>query len=224
MSIAPESAYGIAAATEFQTLSVGINHEFPTRTYVNLDAEWLSSEADRTIGVLGSSRTIFSIADELSRARQRIDYDERSATLSINQLLGKEWSAGVRYRISEAETKVRFPDINPALTEQTGYNRDDKALLQPLNLTLIYNLPCGFFAQAESIYARQHLEDDLAALNGDDLWQFNAYVGYRFWRRHAEARVGVLNITDQDYKLHPVNLYSELPRERMLYGSFKFYF
>ncbi len=223
-SIAPESAYGIAAATEFQTLSAGLSHEFPTRTYVNLDAEWLSSEADRTIGVLGSSFQIFSIANEISRARQKIDYDERSATLSINQLLGKEWSAGVRYRISEAESKVRFPEINPALTEPTGYHRDDKALLQQLNLTLFYNLPCGFFAQAESIYTRQDLEDDLSALDGDDFWQVNLFAGYRFWRRHAEARIGVLNIGNGDYKLSPVNLYSELPRERMFYASFKFYF
>ena len=54
--------------------------------------------------------------------------------------------------------------------------------------------------------------------------QLNAYVGYRFWRRHAEARIGLLNITDQDYQLHPINLYSELPRERTFYASFRFYF
>jgi hypothetical protein len=43
-------------------------------------------------------------------------------------------------------------------------------------------------------------------------------------RRHAEARIGLLNITDQDYKLNPLTLYSELPRERTFYASFKFYF
>ena len=223
-SIAPESEYGISPATEFQTVSVGIDHQFPTRTYVNLDAEWLRSEADRTIGVLGSTFSIFQIPNTLSRARQTIDYDERSITLSVNQLLGDKWSAGLRYRVSEAEAKVRFPGINPVLTEPPGYNRDDKALLQQLNLSLFYNLPCGFFAQAESIYLRQDFEDDLSALNGDDFWQVNLFAGYRFWRRHAEARVGVLNIGDRDYKLSPINLYSELPRERMLYASFKFYF
>ena len=31
-------------------------------------------------------------------------------------------------------------------------------------------------------------------------------------------------ITDEDYRLNPLNLYSELPRERMFYASFKFYF
>jgi len=53
-------------------------------------------------------------------------------------------------------------------------------------------------------------------LAGDEFWQLNAYFGYRFFRRRAEVRLGVLNITDQDYQLNPLNLYSELPRERTL--------
>jgi hypothetical protein len=48
----------------------------------------------------------------------------------------------------------------------------------------------------------------------DDFWQFNATAGYRFWRRRAEASVGLLNITDQDYRLLPLNFYADLPRER----------
>ena len=50
------------------------------------------------------------------------------------------------------------------------------------------------------------------------------FAGYRFWQRHAEARIGVLNITDEDYRLNPLTLYSELPRERTFYASFRFYF
>jgi hypothetical protein len=37
-------------------------------------------------------------------------------------------------------------------------------------------------------------------------------------------RVGLLNITDQDYRLNPLNLYRELPRERTLAASLKFNF
>ena len=59
---------------------------------------------------------------------------------------------------------------------------------------------------------------------GNNFWQFNAYAGYRFLRRHAEVRIGVLNMTDRDYRLNPLTLYNELPRERMFYASFKFYF
>jgi hypothetical protein len=36
--------------------------------------------------------------------------------------------------------------------------------------------------------------------------------------------VGVLNITDQDYRLNPLTLYNELPRERTFVASLKFFF
>jgi Flp pilus assembly protein TadD len=222
-SIAPESALGIAPATSFETFSLGVDHRFPTRTYVNLDAEWLRSDGDRTIGTL-SNISVFPTVETTGRALQKIKYDERSIALSVNQLLGRDWAFGVRYRISEADSRVRFAHVSRALAGTAGVNRDDEALLQQLSLSLIYNLPCGFFAQAESIYTHQHFEDDLSDLAGEDLWQLNLFAGYRFWQRHAEARVGVLNVTDQDYRLHPLNLYSELPRERMFYASFKFYF
>ena len=59
---------------------------------------------------------------------------------------------------------------------------------------------------------------------GDDFWQFNLYAGYRFLQRRAEARVGLLNLGDQDYRLNPLTLYNELPRQRELTVSFKFNF
>ncbi len=222
-SIAPEAALGIAPGTSFETFSLGVDHRFPTRTYVNLDAEWLRSDGDRTIGTL-SNISVFPTVETTGRAVQKVEYDERSIALSVNQLIGLDWAFGVRYRISEADSRVRFAHVSRAVANPVGANRDDEALLQQVSLNLIYNLPCGFFAQAESIYSHQSLRDDLSGLDGEDMWQVNLFAGYRFWQRHAEARIGVLNITDQDYRLHPLNLYSELPRERTFYASFKFYF
>jgi outer membrane receptor protein involved in Fe transport len=87
-----------------------------------------------------------------------------------------------------------------------------------------YTHPSGFFGQVESVYYSQSNSGYEPDLPGDSFWQFNAYVGYRFARRHAEVRVGVLNITDQDYNLNPLNLTAELPRERNLAISFRFNF
>ena len=56
----------------------------------------------------------------------------------------------------------------------------------------------------------------LLRLPGDYFWQFNALVGFRFPRRRAEIAVGLLNLTDRDYRLNPVNLYADLPRDRTL--------
>jgi hypothetical protein len=59
---------------------------------------------------------------------------------------------------------------------------------------------------------------------GDDFWQYNLAVGYRFWQRRVEARLALLNISDRDYRLNPLTLYNELPRERTLTVGLKFYF
>ena len=59
---------------------------------------------------------------------------------------------------------------------------------------------------------------------GDDFWQLNAFAGYRFPRRKAEVMIGLLNITDQDYRLNPLNIYNELPRERTLAFRFRLNF
>jgi hypothetical protein len=36
--------------------------------------------------------------------------------------------------------------------------------------------------------------------------------------------VGVLNLTDEDYRLNPLNLTGSLPRERTFYSSLQFNF
>ncbi len=59
---------------------------------------------------------------------------------------------------------------------------------------------------------------------GDAFWQANFYLGYWFWNRRAEARIGMLNATGRDYQLNPLTLYNELPRERNLVASFKIAF
>ena len=37
-------------------------------------------------------------------------------------------------------------------------------------------------------------------------------------------QVGVLNFTDQNYQLNPLNLYTELPRQRTFAVNFQFNF
>jgi hypothetical protein len=82
----------------------------------------------------------------------------------------------------------------------------------------------GFFSQLDTVWSQQSNRGYSPDIPGDDFWQFNIYAGYRFLHRRAELKVGLLNITDEDYRLNPLTLYSELPRERTLAASFKFYF
>ena len=107
-----------------------------------------------------------------------------------------------------------------------GFHRQQEleATLHQVNLFALFNHPSGVFAQFDSLWTAQSNHGYDPDIPGDDFWQFNFQVGYRFPRRQAEVRLGVLNLTDQDYRLNPLNLTSELPRERTLLASLRFSF
>jgi Tfp pilus assembly protein PilF len=227
-SIIPESAGGLVPGTRFTTYGVGLEQSFKSNTYFSIEGEILDSEGVRTIGVV-TNGTGFPTPDSPGTTRQSLDFTEKSLVVSLNQLVGHEWSLGARYQLSHADLAGRFLDIPGTATPAV----DQRAQLQQLTLYANYYHPCGFFSQAQAIWTEQvNWADELSpsaaspsvALVGDDFWQFNVYAGYRFLHRAAEVKIGLLNITDQNYRLNPLNLYYDLPRGRTLAASFKFYF
>lgn len=219
-SLIPESAAGPVAGSEFETWQIGFDHRFRSRTYLVWEAAFLKSDAGRQLGVLDylAYGTIFHSFP--SQTRQTLDYEERSMSIAVNQLLGASWSLGIRYRLSESELETRTPQI-PELVQAS---RDHRAVLHQLGLSAIYRHRSGWFGSMDALWWAQSNHGYTPALPGDDFWQVNLLAGYRFPRRRAELAVGLLNLTDQDYRLNPLNLYGELPRHRTFVASFKFNF
>ena len=147
---------------------------------------------------------------------------------TANQLLSRDWSLGARYRFSLAELDRRLIDIPPNALDLSELpfapERDEEARLHQVNLMVFYHHPCGFFSRVDALWTQQENDGYMPALPGDDFWQVNALVGYRFPRRRAEVRLGVLNLTDQDYRLNPLNLTQRLLRSRTLMTSLSFNF
>jgi len=220
-SMIPESVVGSVPGTRFQTFGLGAEQKFGSGTYLSIAGELLESTADRIFGGFTRTNNVFPPAQARPFSpRSKLDYAEHSLVVALNQLIGNNLALGVRYRLTDADLESRVTTVpasvlGPAHTEAT---------LHQVSTYALYNCACGFFAQAEAIWTGQENRGYSPALEDESLFQFNAFAGYRFWRRHAEARLGVLNITDQDYKLNPLTLYNELPRERTFYASFKFYF
>jgi hypothetical protein len=80
---------------------------------------------------------------------------------------------------------------------------------------IVFNHPSGFFARAEATWYSQRNSGYDPALPGDDFYQVNLFAGYHFRRRFGDLTIGLLNLTGTDYHLNPLNLYAELPRERV---------
>ena len=211
-SIIPESLVGSLAGAEFETKGIALDQNFNTGTYLTVEGTILNSEASRKVGVYNINFGSFTA--NRRNEPEHSDFEEKNLNVTVNQLLGKEWVTGLRYRLTHAELEERFPRFTQTLN----------AYLHQLDGYLLFNLPCGFFARGDAIWSQQSNRNYSPDIPGDDFWQFSAFVGYRFPKRLAEVQLGLLNITDRDYQLNPLTVYNELPRERTLFVSFKFNF
>jgi hypothetical protein len=217
-SLIPESVAGLIGGTEFKTYGVALDQKFKTGTYLTLAGELLTSEADRGFGAY--DRFAGSLAATPMTVRQRTEFEEKTLALTVNQLVDENFVLGATYRLSDARLHLTLQDIpaafgSPALNEAT---------LHQFRPYVLFHHPCGFFTQFESVWYRQANRGYATDIPGDDFWQFNIYAGYRFPRRKAEVRVGVLNCGNQNYQLNPLNLYQEFTRVRTFAATLRFNF
>jgi len=221
-SLIPESVEGLVPGAEFETAGVGFDQSLKSGTFFGVEGEWLTSDGGRTVGVL-TNAFVFGVPDSPSGTRQRLDFRERDLSAYAGQLLGNYFSLSARYRLSEAHLVGNFPAIPTGMNGLAALEQNDRATLQQLSLAANMNLPCGFFAQWQSDWYHQN-NSGSSSLADSDFWQHNFFAGYRFPRRYAEIRLGVLNLFDRDYRLNPLNLHADLPRGRTLAASFRFNF
>lgn len=214
-SLIPESVAGLVPGTEFETAGVGFDQSFPSGTWFGFAMEWLTSDGERDVGVLTNS-TFLPIPDSPGRTRQELHFRERDLTAYVGQLWGDNFSFGVRYRLSEARLSARFPDIPAAAANLNLLEAAERALLHQTSLTARFHHCSGWFAQWESAWYHQDNSGYTPTLADEDVWQHD---GYRFPRRYAEVRVGLLNIFEQDYQLSPLNSCRDLPRTRTVVAS-----
>jgi outer membrane receptor protein involved in Fe transport/predicted Zn-dependent protease len=227
----PISLTGPVSAQEFETVGAAMELKLPTRTYVTMQFERVSSDADHTRGVLTTDISSGSPTPIIGGGtRRKLEFEEHSAELTVGQLVGDEWSIGARYRFARADLRARLPDV--PLTQFAGADVRDWSDLHAAGIFLLYNHRSGFFAQTDfTWYVQDNRERSFSAgrfstrdLPSDDFPQWNLALGWRFPRQRGDVTFGVLNLTDENYHLSPVNFYNEMPHERVFYGRVRFRF
>ncbi|MGO8836445.1 MAG: TonB-dependent receptor domain-containing protein [Limisphaerales bacterium] len=214
-SLIPESVVGPVPGAHFETYAFSLEQKFSTGTYLAVSGDLLYSDAGLVVGSFGYFPLEFPYPVP-SGLRENLNYREQSLLFTANQLLGKNWAFGARYRISDAMLNYSYAVPNGVLTNNFLTSQHLEAILNQVDLLAVYNHPCGLFAQADAHWYVQNNIDEASTEPGDNFWQLNAFAGYRFLQRRAELTLGLLNITDQNYHLNPLNLYNELPRSRTL--------
>ncbi|HEV2331321.1 MAG TPA: FecR domain-containing protein [Verrucomicrobiae bacterium] len=219
-SLVPESVEGLVPGTRFDSWTAGFDQTLHTKTYLGIEAELLESEGSRSVGAFSNAVAFVYDPTSPTSTSQELKYRERNLSAYLAQLVGKDISVGARYRISEARLETDLPSL-AGIAGVSSLNQNQRAVLQHGQLFLIYNHPSGFFAEWSSDWFHQDNHGDLSSLPGDDFWMQNVFVGYVFAHRRAELQLGVLNLTDQNYHLDPLNWQSELARTRTFTASLR---
>jgi Tfp pilus assembly protein PilF len=221
-SLIPEGVAGLTPGSRFETLHASFNQSFKSGTYFGITGEILESNGDRGIGAL-TNGTALPLPDTATTLIQDLSFREESVSAYAHHLIGNEWAPGIRYRFSHATLSDQFAGLASSLPGVSQLSQRNEATLQELNLFLWYNHSSGFFGRWESNWYHQD-NASFTGLRDDRFWQHNLYLGYRFSGRRAQLQFGLLNLFDQDYRLNPINLHSELPRARTVSVSARFNF
>ena len=215
-SIIPESVVGPVPGAKFETYEFSVEQKFPTRTYLGVSGQLLNSDVQQTVGTFDYLPLRFPEAIP-SGLSEDLNYQEQSLRFTANQLLGECWALNAGYQLSQAVLNENFVNVPNTLGAGSIQPRQRlKGVLNQVDLAVVYNHPCGFFAQPEAHWYGQSNSGYAPGEPGADFWQLNALVGYRFLHRKAQFTLGLLNLTGQNYSLNPLNLYDEMPRSRML--------
>jgi tetratricopeptide (TPR) repeat protein len=222
-SLVPESVAGLVPGATFDVVAAGFDQTLAGGTWFGLEGECLRSDGERRVGTLTNS-TFLPIPDSPSSTRQDLEFRERNVSAYAAQLLGDWFSVSAHYRLSDARLETKFPRIPNGAAGLSRVEQDEDALLHHLSLAGNFHHPSGVFARWESEWYHQRNGGYGGARPGDDFWQHNVFVGYRFPRRHAEVRFGLLNLAGTDYRLNPLNAHSSPVRERTFTTSLRLNF
>jgi hypothetical protein len=218
-SILPESAgFGTPPATRFETWGLGADHKFPTGTYVDAEAQLLTSRGNQLIGAWSG---LIPVPQAVADLPQTQYFQEKDVFVSVSQLLGKEWAVGARYSLTSVDLSTHL-NLPAGTGDAQLYNLHENSTLNEVSVFANFAVPCGFFSRLQANYWDQF--NTFAGEGGDGFCQFNLYAGYRFPHRHIEVMVGVLNVGNQDYHIDPVTYFLEQAHKRTFTTSLKFNF
>ncbi|HEY4300047.1 MAG TPA: hypothetical protein VGM73_04175, partial [Candidatus Didemnitutus sp.] len=222
-TVISESIASSVVAPVYKNKGVAMEGLLPTRLWWGATYTDLHERVDRTVGdfdVLFLPAFPAGLGILPAGTPETLRYDERATSLTLNQLVGSEFAAGLVFRRIQARLDDRYPQIPTSLDSLA--DQQGTASLDQLALTGNWNAPTGWFASVELDWYRQRLEGVIlgtaaSATPGDDFWQGNVAVGYRFHHNLREISVGVLNMGNRDYNLSPLDNILEPPRKRTLF-------
>jgi tetratricopeptide (TPR) repeat protein len=222
-NLASESVIGLVPGTRFETLAIGLDHTLTNGFYTGIEFQWRQSDGQRQVGAASNSLPL-PLPDTPTATRQTLDTHERALTAYAGWLIDRDWSVGVQYRLLDATLQGRFPDLPSTAVGLDDMEQDLDSRRHVVRGSIRYQHPSGWFGEWHSTWNHQRSETNDRQPTLENFWQHDLFAGYRFPRRRAEIRLGILNLTDADHRLHPLTLDQPLPRQRTFTASLRLNF
>ncbi|WPJ95595.1 TonB-dependent receptor [Coraliomargarita algicola] len=226
-SIAPSQVTSGWAGGTIDTLTLALNGELAHDTFLSLDLSYGQFEAQRTLGRF-TETTLASFANSpgdltIAEMDQRLDYDEMSFTARVDHLLSSRTSVGVSFSWQFAQIDEQLRN-DFGLDQTSAYLDDTSATLYTGSLYARYQHTNGWFGGADLQYWVQQSHSIAPEIADTYAPNVNFSFGYRLQQQRGEITFSILNLTDEEYELNPVNNYNEPPHERTFVIQTRFSF
>jgi cytochrome c-type biogenesis protein CcmH/NrfG len=219
-SLISESIVGSVSAPSFETLGLALDLKLGPRTFAGIQVEQLKSTVNRDDGVFAFPDG--GIPAVSASTPEHLNYLERTLSVSLNQLVGRELVLGTSYGITRSRLHDVLSDIPVAIFSSA--DQTEQSTLQQAEGYVQLNHPSGFFARAEIHWYGQANSGWSPAEPGDHFFQYNLFAGDYFAHRRAELEVGILNLTGGSYNLNSLTSYQGLPESRVFEAKLNFVF
>lgn len=170
-TVVSESLLGSIGGSEYQFWGISVEQKLPTRTYLGIEYNILQQDIDRTVGVFdflttNDGRIPPGILP--SSLGEKDSYREDIITATVNQLVGRDFAFGTRYRYTFSKLNQQLDGISDALARANDGNAQvlaanaahlQSAGLHEVSIFGLYNHPSGLFARAEANWYRQENND-----------------------------------------------------------------
>lgn len=221
-TLIPETFAGSVEAPDYEILGAGLDLKLSDGRYLIIEGGIRRQNVERLTGVVETD-TILP-ASATGSTSEELDFRESILGVTLNQTMAPHWFLSAGYRFTRSRLTQGFPDI-PTIPGSVAFarHRQSEADLHELTIGVSYILPRGLFARADARWLDQSSQG-FNSRPSERFPQLDLIGGWIFRDRRGEIAVGVLNLTDTDYRLNPLNRHLEFQRERTIYTRLKFNF
>ncbi|MCB0331132.1 MAG: hypothetical protein KDD70_15795, partial [Bdellovibrionales bacterium] len=181
-----------------ETYGIGVDYKLPKNFYTGIEYTYRDLDRDDIFVVTDFTTDATNLTDTYS-LRKEVGPDRERENLIRYYLYGvltDQWTSLLEYRRDSIES----------------LDADEQNDIDRVRMGARYFSPHRWFALTDIDWYNQHRINLPGFENGtEDFWVVNAGVGYRFPKRHGQARLQLVNLLDESFNFASRSRFTDPP-------------